>query len=451
MLSAGESQATLRVTRGQSEVVFGPFDLLVHPDLAAAEEEEHALAEAENPEAIAFSVEQQWTARTRTTLVEARDLARRVAVAGEFETPPFARAELASSFAGRLVAASDAGLPQLGDVVEAGQVLAHVEVPLSVGDLAALRDNSFSWHEHEHELLLRDFDLQAQRLKAEQDRELAQTEIEYAQLRLERVQGLHARELATEVELEAARQQLTEAQLHRIAAIQLLETLAQIGQQLDALRAEHAEDNIAWDAQRVPLVAPITGVIEAAPHGIGSTLAEGESVFRIVDGEALWLRLHVPERHVPHLDQSIDAQLTLAAAPDEVWSLQQDLQGERLHLAQELDLQSRTLAAYYSVRAGESSARAGMFADALLAVEAVPGALAIPRSAVVQQDGLSVAFVLLDGEHFEKRGLDLGVEDGDWVEVRRGLDTGERIVFDGAYLIRLAASAPDSFGHGHVH
>ena len=450
-LTPGESQALLRVTQGEMQVDFGPFDLLVHPDLAAAEEEEHALAEEEDPEAIAFSVEQQWTARTRSTQVERRDLAERVAVAGEFETPPQARAEVASSFAGRLLPPSGGALPQLGDSVEAGQVLAEVEVPLSVGDLAALRDNSFSWHEHEHELLLRDFDLQAQRLKAEQDGELARTEIDYATSRLERMQGLHARGLATDMELENARQSLTEAELHRVSAQQLLDTLAQIGGQLDALRAEHAEDTIALEAQRFALIAPISGVIEAAPHGAGATLSESETVFRIVDGEALWLRLHVPERHVPQLAAANDALLTLAATPDQVWSLAQDLQGMQLHLAQELDLQTRTLAAYYAVQVGASGARAGMFADALLAVQARPDVVAIPRAAVVQQDGLNVAFVQIDGEHFEKRVLDLGVEDGAWVEVRRGLEEGERVVFDGAYLIRLAASAPDSFGHGHVH
>ena len=62
-----------------------------------------------------------------------------------------------------------------------------------------------------------------------------------------------------------------------------------------------------------------------------------------------------------------------------------------------------------------------------------------------------MAFVQLDGEHFEKRVLELGVRDGDWVEVLQGLRLGDRVVTRGAYLVRLAGSAPDSFGHGHVH
>ena len=92
-----------------------------------------------------------------------------------------------------------------------------------------------------------------------------------------------------------------------------------------------------------------------------------------------------------------------------------------------------------------------MFADVLLATDAVEQAIAVPADAVIQQDGLPVAFVQSGGETFEKRVLELGVRDGNWVEVRRGLDVGDRVVTHGAYLVRLASSAPDSFGHGHLH
>ena len=57
----------------------------------------------------------------------------------------------------------------------------------------------------------------------------------------------------------------------------------------------------------------------------------------------------------------------------------------------------------------------------------------------------------LTGEHFEKRVLQTGIRDGGMVEVKSGVQAGERVVTRGAYLVRLAASAPDAFGHGHVH
>ena len=178
VLTAGEHTARLQLLREGRTVEFEQLPLRVHADLASAEEEEHQLAEQENPEAIAFSVEQQWTAGMLAAEVGQRDVSRRVAVAGTFATPPGAEARVSSSFDGRLLAPEGEALPRIGQQVQAGDLLAIVEVPLGVGDLAALRGNSFAWHEHEHELLLREFDLQAQRLHAEQDAELAQTEME---------------------------------------------------------------------------------------------------------------------------------------------------------------------------------------------------------------------------------------------------------------------------------
>lgn len=65
--------------------------------------------------------------------------------------------------------------------------------------------------------------------------------------------------------------------------------------------------------------------------------------------------------------------------------------------------------------------------------------------------GLPTALVMLEGELFQKRELELGVRDGTWVEVLRGIERGERVATRGAYMVKLAALSPASFGAGHAH
>ena len=65
--------------------------------------------------------------------------------------------------------------------------------------------------------------------------------------------------------------------------------------------------------------------------------------------------------------------------------------------------------------------------------------------------GRPTAFVLVHGEAFQKRVLDLGIRDGPLVEVRAGISEGDRVVTRGAYLVKLAAASPASFGAGHAH
>ena len=61
------------------------------------------------------------------------------------------------------------------------------------------------------------------------------------------------------------------------------------------------------------------------------------------------------------------------------------------------------------------------------------------------------AFVLLSGESFQRRELTLGVRDNGFVEVKAGIEVGERVVTKGAYLIKLASLSPESFSAGHAH
>jgi multidrug efflux pump subunit AcrA (membrane-fusion protein) len=100
-------------------------------------------------------------------------------------------------------------------------------------------------------------------------------------------------------------------------------------------------------------------------------------------------------------------------------------------------------------RAG--TVRVGMAAQLDIALESVEAAVSIPHSAIVMDQGLPTAYVMLEGELFQRRELALGVRDGDHVEVRSGLSAGERVATRGAYLVRLAALAPAGFGHGHAH
>jgi len=64
---------------------------------------------------------------------------------------------------------------------------------------------------------------------------------------------------------------------------------------------------------------------------------------------------------------------------------------------------------------------------------------------------LATAYVMLEGELFQRRELELGLRDGDRVEVLQGIAAGERVATRGAWVVKLAALSPASFGAGHAH
>ena len=92
-----------------------------------------------------------------------------------------------------------------------------------------------------------------------------------------------------------------------------------------------------------------------------------------------------------------------------------------------------------------------MFVDLFLETQRSIEAVSIPESAIVMDSGRPTAYVLLNGERFQRRELALGIRDGGFVEITAGVEEGERVVTKGANAVKLAALSPASFGHGHAH
>ena len=78
--------------------------------------------------------------------------------------------------------------------------------------------------------------------------------------------------------------------------------------------------------------------------------------------------------------------------------------------------------------------------------------LAIPESAVFQEENKFVVYVQVAGETFERRIVQTSIKDRDLVQIVGGLSAGERVVIEGGYEVGLAARSTNlPTGEGHVH
>jgi multidrug efflux pump subunit AcrA (membrane-fusion protein) len=105
----------------------------------------------------------------------------------------------------------------------------------------------------------------------------------------------------------------------------------------------------------------------------------------------------------------------------------------------------------YEVKNPENHLRVGQSVNLYVETARAEDTLAVPGSAIVEEDGQPIAFVQVGGEAFQKRNLTLGIRDGDWVQVLSGITEGERVVTKGAYAIRLASVSSAIPAHGHAH
>lgn len=93
----------------------------------------------------------------------------------------------------------------------------------------------------------------------------------------------------------------------------------------------------------------------------------------------------------------------------------------------------------------------GSAAEVFLKSSAIPNALVIPVSALMEEQGNFYVYVQLGGESFQKREIKIGASDGDNVQVISGITEGERVVTKGAYQIKLSSASGELPAHGHEH
>lgn len=429
--AAGTFPARLVVQSDQVEETLDLGEIRVHASDADARRAAAAEPDTAASNEVPFLLEQQW--KVKLLLAEARPaaLSRRLVLPARARVPEGSVAAVSMPAAGRLLAAPGHTLPRTGDHVTAGQLVGFVEPPLVSSDLAQLQAQSL------------DFDLRV--LDVTRAIREAQARLRFAERERERVATLRAEGLGTQPQLDQAEQAAALARSDEQAARALSDSL-------DRLLAERAARNggAGTAAVRLPLHAPIAGVVVAAHHVEGESVAADAELFRVMDATRLWIEGRVSEFDLAQVRAAPAAFVSFPALP----GVRIDVSAAAVagaYVAPHIDAESRTFAVRYEVPNAAGELKDGMLAQLSLVTSRADAAVAIPASAVISDQGVPTAYVMVGGETFQKRELELGIRDGELVEVLRGITPGERVATRGAYVVKLAALSPASFGHGHAH
>jgi RND family efflux transporter MFP subunit len=371
-------------------------------------------AEEVTPEApagdISFLKEQQSKVDFGVAEVATRKLRPSVPVNATIRASSDGESMVTSPFDGR-IAAPSGGLPRIGQKVEAGDVVAYVVPSLSAGEISQLRS-------------------EVRKAKAE----LAKAERE-----LERVEGL--------VDSGALPGK-------RLGDAQTQEELARADVQQAQRRLRQYRDLQARGGAgsgRVVIRAPIDGSIAQRNVTDGGFVAGGDQLMRVVDRSQLWLEANVPEADLPRIGQPTGAWFEPASG--DAVEIDVDQGGELVSFGEVVDPKTRTVPLIFALDPAEPrpDLLIGSFVRAHVYSGAPRDVVAIPQSAVLDEKGLDVVFVMTSGESFERRTVKLGARDRQLVEVLEGVEPGERIVSEGAYYVKLAGTSTGSVGHGHTH
>ncbi len=394
---------------GDSTIVLPPIQVFA---------DEHEAAHAEAPTApggITFLKEQQWKLRFQTGSVGERRLVERVALPAKALAKPGGRASVVAPLAGQLLAPPGGLVSLPGERVEAGQVLAVIQPVFS--------------------------DAAERVVGIEAEFARARAALRQAEAAYERVQKLAAQQARSARELEEAEVALATAKARYEAAAALQATYR---------RPEIPAQTNAPAIPALELRAPIAGVINAPGAGAGETVAAGDTVFRLLNSEVLWIEARVPELVRERLAAAKAASFELPHARGRFIDIPAT-GGRFVFAGLEVDALTRTVPVLYEMDNREAGLLVGQALTLHVETTHTENALAVPESALVEEAGRPVVFVQVAGETFEKRDLALGIRDNEWVQVLSGLKAGERVVTQGAFAVRLASVSSTIPTHGHAH
>ena len=314
-------------------------------------------------------------------------------------------AEVSVPFDGRLVGSN---LPVIGTRVSQGQVLASLLPPTSApSDLSSL------------ELARNEASLTLQ--LARKDRERAERLVQSGASPAKRLDEARTVEATVEARLQAAE--------------------TRIGQ----YEASSSAEANPRGAKLFALRAPISGIVVETAAAPSANVKAGETLFRIVDADTVYVSATVPEAELPQVRNLTGAELEVPG------SAQPRALNRLVSIGRVVDPQSRTFPIIYLVDNRDHSIAIHQALHVRLLTRQSGLSPAVHESALVDDGGRPVIFIQDSGEAFLRRPVKLGVREGGFVQILEGAFPGERVVVKGAHLIRLAAMSSQVPAHGHVH
>jgi RND family efflux transporter MFP subunit len=374
-------------------------------------DEKSAIADAEHrpsqdPSAIAYLKEQQWTNTFATEPIREAELRSALRAPAIIQPLTGGDAIVSAPASGRFSAEA---LLAIGQAVKAGQSLGRIEPRLTTGiDRATL-----------------DADL------AE-----AQAAVDAARVEEERAVRLLAERAVPARRVEDAKRALAVAEARARAAL--------------ARQAQHEETvrtgGGAASGNSFALRAPIGGRVVAVMATRGASYDEGAPLFRIVRTDQVELQALIPAADVS-LTRNVDSiALDLPGETDPVV-----VKPRHRHDSGVIDPITRALTVQFEVDNPRGQLLIGQTATAAIYTKARQRVPAAPKSAVLMEAGRPYVFVQLTGERFARRFVEISARDGDLIGLKSGVKPGERVVTRGAYEVQLASAAKGLPAEGHVH
>ena len=193
------------------------------------------------------------------------------------------------------------------------------------------------------------------------------------------------------------------------------------------------------------IASPANGFVLTKNAIEGARIAAGEPMFEIADLDRVWVFADVYESELAFARLGAPATITLSYLPGRTFN------GKVTFVTPTVDPMTRTAKVRIEVENRDHALKPDMFADVVIE-EPTRSVTVVPDSAVISTGTRSVLFVVKDGGTFEPREVQTGTKSDRYIEIRSGVEPGEKVATQANFLIdsesRLKAALAQMSGPG---
>ena len=254
--------------------------------------------------------------------------------------------------------------------------------------------------------------------------------VHFAEINRDRYQKLYGLQVASQEEAQRADQALRQAQQDLADAQANVHMEREHLSELLQVSPESLTPTNLYSRELIPVRAVASGTVITRSVTPGQVVNMGDEAFVVSNLSTVWVSAAVNEKNLAGVRRGARANVTTQGFGDTSFPATVAMLGDQV------DPQTRTLPVRLAVPHPGVRLRPGMFATATVQEAATRSAIFVPENALQDVNGFRVVFVTEDGSTFQVRAVKLGARSQGVVEVVEGLKPGDRIVVDGAFMVK---------------
>lgn len=198
--------------------------------------------------------------------------------------------------------------------------------------------------------------------------------------------------------------------------------------ELSRAQAAVAAAGVSGDGRSLAVTSPLAGRVTAAPVVLGSYVAAGDELYRVVNPNGLQIEVAIPSEDAGRVAPGDEAVIELEG---------REIGARVRSVTPALDPESRSATAVLSLRGAVPGLQPGTFVQARIRTsgESDASAIAVPEDAVQTVGGKDVVFVRTTAG-FRAQPVQTGQRSAGRVTIVAGLREGQQIATTNAFLLK---------------